>query len=45
MHKNGIKDAHLRFIRPYFAPFLVHFHVVHRWAFECPSPYTHMFGA
>ena len=30
VHKNGMSDEHLRCFWPYFAPFVVHFHMVHR---------------
>ena len=40
-----MNDEPLRCFWPYFAPFVVHFHMVHGRAFACLSPYTHMFGA
>ena len=44
MHKNGMKDEHLRCFWPFFATFVVRFHMVHRWAFASLSPYTHAPG-
>ena len=38
-----MNDEYLRCFWTYFARFVVHFHMVHRRAFACLSPYTHMF--